>query len=202
MASPACKTNSNASWDPWRKPVAPLKLWYRRKIITTGYEQLSRRLVSLSGPRVMACQGPLHLSLPLLLVLCSRFTSHYTCLNFLRLHILCKVGRLTSLTTSELHHHQSRQEREPHPRPPQQSTIATPTIPDVAPQTQNPLLSTPETAAKVAQYSPGTPSKRESTKSIESYFMSAMQHVSRPANTDPASISDEPVQQPTDPDLE
>lgn len=54
VASPACKTNSlNPSWDPWRKLVAPLKLWYRRKIITNilaGYEQLSQRLVPLSGP--------------------------------------------------------------------------------------------------------------------------------------------------------
>ena len=36
--------------------------------------------------------------------------------------------------------------------------------------------------------------KENSTKSIESYFMSAKQHISRPANIDPASISDEPVQ--------
>jgi len=101
---------------------------------------------------------------------------------------------------SEMHHLQSQEEGQPQPYPPRQSTITTPTVPDVAPQTQNPLLSTPETAAKVAQ-SPETPSKREATKSIESYFTSTKQPVSRPTNTDPAPTSDEPVQQPTGADL-
>jgi len=102
----------------------------------------------------------------------------------------------TGLVASEMHHLQSQEEGQPQPYPPRQSTITTPTVPDVAPQTQNPLLSTPETAAKVAQ-SPETPSKREATKSIESYFTSAKQAVSCPANTDPAPTSDEPVEHPT-----
>ena len=47
VALPACRTNANASWDPWRKLVAPLKLWLRRKIITKIFGRL-RTIITAS----------------------------------------------------------------------------------------------------------------------------------------------------------
>jgi hypothetical protein len=93
-----------------------------------------------------------------------------------------------NLTASELHQNQSQQEKQLHRQPPQQSNIST----SIILQTQIPLRSTPETASNVTQL-PETLSKRESIKSIESYFVS-MNPISRPANTSSALTSDEPVQ--------
>jgi hypothetical protein len=94
---------------------------------------------------------------------------------------------------------QSQQGGYPHSQPtqpPQPPAIAAPAIPDVGSQPESSLLHlTPQPAAKISQ-SPETPSKRDSTKGIDSYFTPMKKKTasgqttadsaggSRPVNTD------------------
>ena len=96
VALPACRTNANASWDPWRKLVAPLKLWLRRKIITKIFGRL-RTIITASclasrslRHRLPQLPSPLTSPTPQLLLPFHKSTR----LNFLCPHIPCIVEQL------------------------------------------------------------------------------------------------------------
>ena len=71
-----------------------------------------------------------------------------------------------NLTVSNPQSHQS----QPQSQPP--NTVPAPVIADVTPQKDNPNPSTPDHPTAATTQSPETPSKRESMKSIEFYFVS------------------------------